>query len=105
MVVERGGARLVRIPCFCYRIISTISTLVRALMPCYGLTVASLNHLMNGITRWVIPIASDFACTMCNALEGKKNGAAIRGCTRERGNCDIRGTETFSVFEVSLDNL
>ena len=60
--------------------------------------VAALNHSMNGITRWVIPIASAFASIMCHVLEGKNNGDNITGCTRYRGAIKVRGTETLSVL-------
>ena len=67
--------------------------------------VATLNHYMNGITRWVIPIAYAFACIIRHVLDGNKNEATIRGFTRERGDSDARGTETLSSLVVSSANL
>ena len=74
-------------------------------MPCYGSTVSAFNHYMNGVTRWVIPIAYAFACIICHALESNVSGDNISGCTRERGDRDDRGTETLSGLGVSLDSL
>ena len=106
VVVEvGGGTRLVWIPCLFSRVVPYISTLVRALMPFCGSTVAALNHSTKSITRWVIPIASIFACILCHTFKGDKNGATISGCARERGDSDTRGTETLSGLDVSPANL
>ena len=85
--------------------VSARSMLVRAAMPCYGSPVSAVNHSMNCVTRWVIPIASAFVCIMCHVLEGDRNGAIISRCTRERRDRDAWGTESLSGLVVSLSIL
>ena len=63
--------------------------MVRAEMPCCGSAVSYLNHSMNCVTRWVIPILYAYMCIMFHALEAYRNGATIGECTRER---EARGT-------------
>ena len=46
-----GGTRLVLITCICARVASSRSTLVRAVMTCWGSNVAALNKSRNGDTR------------------------------------------------------
>ena len=79
--------------------------LVRDVMPCYGSPVSAVNHSMNVVTCWVIPIASDFVCIMFHASEGDRNGGTISGCTMERGDRYAQGTETLSGLGVSSDSL
>ena len=95
------GARLVLIPCHCARVASTRSTLVRAAIPCWGSTVANFNQSRNGDTRYVIPMASYFACIMCHAVSGANKGETINRRNRDRGARDARGMETLSGLGVS----
>ena len=76
--------------------------LVRDVMPCYGSPVSAVNHSMNVVTCWVIPIASAFVCIMCHVLEGNRNGATTSRCARERGEGCAWGTDTLSGLEVIL---
>ena len=82
--------------------VSARSMIVRAAMPFCGYPVSALNHSINGVTCWVIPIASVFACILCHSLEAYRNGSTDIGCTRERGDRDAQGTETLSILRVSL---
>ena len=84
---------------------STRYTVVSALITCCGATVVALSHCMNGITFWVIPIASAFTCIMFHALNGDRNWATISGCTRKRGDINARGIDTLSVLGVFVGNL
>ena len=61
-------------------------------MPFWGSTVATLNKSRNCATRWVIPMALDFVCVMCHAVDGARKGETISGWTRERGARDAQGT-------------
>ena len=81
--------------------LSASSILVRAMISFCGFMVASLNHSVNGVTLWVIPILSAFVCMMCHMLEGERNGATISECTREIGDTDAQGTETLFILGVS----
>ena len=96
---------LFRIPCFFSIVVLTRSTLVREAIPRCGSTVSALNQYMNGVTRWVILIESDFACIMCHSLEGDRNGDTISGCTRGRGDRNARGNDTLSSLWVSSSSL
>ena len=80
-----GGTSLALISCRCASVASVRSTLVRAAMPCRGSIVATLKKSRNGATRWVIPMASDFACIICHAVASARKGETISGWTRERG--------------------
>ena len=51
-------------------------------MPYWGSTVAALNQLSNCATRWVIPMASEFACIMCHIVSSARKGGTTRGWTR-----------------------
>ena len=70
-------------------------------MPCRGLIVAALNQSKKGATRWVTPMASDFACIICHAVDGARKGETISGWNGERGDRDNRGTGNFSVLGIS----
>ena len=107
-LVGLEAGRETRVLCIyflCSREASARSTLVRALMTCCGLTVVSLNHFRNGITCWVIPIASAFACIMCHTLVGEVMGQPTAGAPGRGGVLTPGGAETLSGLALSPVNL
>ena len=84
--VKGGGTRLVLIPCSYSIMASARSTLIREAMPCRGSIVSALNQSRNGAYRWVIPMASSFACIICHAVAGARKGETTIRWTRERGS-------------------
>ena len=92
------------IPCLCYSMLSASSMVVSSEMHCCDFPVVALNHFMNGVTCWVIPIASSSVCMMCHALEGDSNWDTIIRCNKQRGDRDDQGTYTLYGLRFSLDS-